>query len=98
MGDRICLTFTDGDERSPCLYAHWMGQRLLDKAAEFHAKYCGEIRSEPSNWMVNFISWLRKGAVEDGEYYLYPDEEHSCTPDDNGYWEMDTVTGEIREA
>lgn len=101
MGDRICLTFVSkepwGEERSPVLYAHWDGRDLLANATRFWAEHHGKVRSEPSNWMVNFVSWLREGAVEDGNYYLYPDEEHCCSPDDNGFWEFDTVTGEYRQ-
>lgn len=97
MGDRICLTFTDGSELSPVLYAHWAGMHLVELAREFWRDYHDEIRDEPSNFMVNFISWLRDGAVEDGDYYLYPDKDHSCSPDDNGYWVLDTRTGDCWE-
>ena len=101
MGDRICLTFVNGNdcfgERSPVLYAHWDGMCLIDAAKDFWQKYHDKIRSEPSNWMVNFICYLRDGNIEDGNYYLYPDEEHSCSPDDNGFWEFDTQTGECRQ-
>lgn len=98
MGDRICLTFVgDRDERSPVLYAHWDGEELIDMAREFHERYRNEIRKEASNWMVNFISWLREGQVADGCYYLYRNEECSCSPDDHGFWEMDIRTGEVRQ-
>jgi len=94
MGDRICLTFVKDNERSPVLYAHGAGKGLLDRAKEFWDLYHGLIRDEPSNWMVNFLSWLRNGRVIDGGHYLYPDKEHCCSPDDNGFWEFDTSTGE----
>lgn len=97
MGDRICLTFVNGEARSPVLYAHWDGKELLDRAGEFWEMYRGLIRTEPANWMVNFIIWLRDGDVIDGNYYLYPDEERSCSPDDHGFWEFDTSTGECRQ-
>lgn len=109
MGDRICLTFVSKkpyDERSPVLYAHWAGTQLIRDAQRFwelyieeekpdDSPYPGTIRTEPSNFMVNFLQWLLKGKVCDGDYYLYPDEEHCCSPDDNGFWELDTDTGEV---
>jgi len=98
MGDRICLSFVNDrwKERSPCLYAHWKGMDLIDAAESFWAEHSKNIRSEPSNVIVNFISYLRGGAVEDGQYYLYASEDTACSPDDNGYWEFDTGTGEAR--
>lgn len=99
MGDRICLSFVNDrmEERSPCLYAHWAGMSLLDSASDFWQSYHEEIRDEPSNVMVNFISWLREGKVLDGSYYLYQNEDCASSPDDNGYWELDTETGEFRK-
>jgi hypothetical protein len=96
MGDRICLTFTDGDEEfSPTLYAHWDGMGLLDVARGFWEAYHDKIRDEPSNFMYNFIAFISRGKVEDGNYYLYPSEDESCSPDDNGFWMMNTTNGKI---
>ena len=99
MGDRICLSFVNDNmkERSPCLYAHWAGMDLLEDAEAFWDEYHDKVRNEPSNVMVNFISYLRGGRVGDGSYYLYKDEGSACSPDDNGFWEFDTVTGEYRK-
>jgi len=93
MGDRICLTFTDGREISPTLYAHWKGMGLIEEAEAFWERYHDEIRDEPSNMMVNFISYLREGKIEDGGYYLYKSEDEASSPDDNGYWMLNTKTG-----
>ena len=99
MGDRICLTFIgDYDEKSPVLYAHWDGKELIKKAKEFWRLYHKRIRTEASNWMVNFLNWLREGVIADGEYYLYRNEDHCCSPDDRGYWEMDIRTGKAYQA
>lgn len=92
MGDRICLTFRWRDEESPVLYAHWDGMSLLTNAELFYGEYADKIRKEPSNWMVNFLNWLRDGRVVDGNYYLYNRGEE-CSPDDNGYWTFDLETG-----
>ena len=99
MGDRICLSFVNDEmhERSPCLYAHWAGIMLLDSAEAFWDCYNKEIRDEPSNVMVNFLNWLLQGKIMDGNYYLYKDEDHACSPDDNGFWEFDVVTGVCRK-
>lgn len=97
MGDRICLTFTDGYETSPTLYSHWHGMGLIELAEAFWARYHEEIRDEPSNMMVNFISYVREGKIEDGGLYLYANENEACEPDDNGYWIMNTETGCIRK-
>ena len=98
MGDRICLKFVDEDGiSSPILYAHWAGKSLIDKANTFYALYKGKTRAESSNWMVNFISWLRKGEVKDGGYYLYPNEDICDSPDDNGFYKMYLATGKVRK-
>ena len=97
MGDRICLTFTDGKEVSPTLYSHWHGLELIELAEAFYDRYHDEIRDEPSNMMVNFISYIREGKIEDGGLYLYKSEDEACSPDDNGYWMMNTKTGCIRK-
>lgn len=109
MGDRICLTFVDNSgERSPCLYSHWGGMTLIGEAEEFWKKYIQDrtpddsvcarpIRTEPSNFMVNFVSHLTGGEIHDGGLYLYPTSKDSCSPDDNGYWVMNTDTGEIAQ-
>lgn len=96
MGDRICLTFTDGKSFSPTLYSHWDGMDLIDWARDFYNIYCKEVRTEPENWMVNFIAYLTQGRVKDGNLYLYPCRDASASPDDNGYWMMNTKTGEIK--
>lgn len=95
MGDRICLTFTDGEEKSPTLYAHWDGYDLIESARDFYITFHDEIRDEPSNFMFNFVAFISNGNVQDGGYYLYPDENKSCSPDDNGFWMMDTTSGEV---
>ena len=102
MGDRICLTFVkkgNWNERSPVMYAHWDGKDLLDKAKAFFNEYIAshKVRDEPSNVMVNFICYLREGRIEDGNYYLYRDENTCCSPDDNGFWELDVETGDVRQ-
>jgi len=99
MGDRICLSFVNDkwQERSPCLYAHWRGMDLLTDAEDFWENNHEVIRNEPSNVMVNFVSYIREGRIEDGNYYLYSSEDTACSPDDNGYWEFDTGTGEYRK-
>lgn len=92
MGDRINLRFRYKDEVSPVLYSHWDGRSLLDRAEQFFNEYRGEIRREPSNWMVNFISFLREGCIGDGNLYLYADFD-GCCADDNGDWEFDLENG-----
>ena len=95
MGDRIAISFVNGRERSPVLYSHWRGRDLIEDVQTFWQEHHGSIRDEPSNMMVNFITYIRNGEVYDGGEYLYSDEEHCCSPDDNGFWEMDTRTGEV---
>ena len=99
MGDRICLSFVNDKykERSPCLYAHWDGMDLLKEVDAFWECNHEAIRDEPANVLVNFISYIREGKIVDGGYYLYQNEDCACSPDDNGFWEFDTETGEYRE-
>ena len=96
MGDRICLTIKDGEETSPTLYAHWMGKGLLKEFEMFLKRY-PNIRSEPSNLMVNFIIHLgiEMGGVRDGGLYIYPDLKHSSSPDDNGSYVYDVRKKEM---
>lgn len=96
MGDRIVVSFTDGTETSPALYAHWHGLGLLRKLGAFIAEYKDTVRNEPSNLMVNFVVYLRH-EPEDGGLYLYPTAEKAASPDDNGYWELNVNTWEIKK-
>lgn len=93
MGDRINLRFVNNSgEVSPVLYAHGDGMTLISDAVLFWTENKKKIRHEPSNWMVNFLSYIHGRDPYDGDYYLYADFD-GCSADDNGDWEFNTDTG-----
>lgn len=103
MGDRICLTFVNGRKKDGVtLYSHWLGRGLIEEAQDFWMRciHTGKVRDEPSNAMVNFLFYLETqelASLQDGDLYLYPSMKAACSPDDNGYWTMDTSTGRTKQ-
>lgn len=112
MGDRISISFTDGDDESVALFSHWGGADFLKSAEKFveelnnkvkYDAYDPATRREPQWMMVDFILWL--GMTQDGEANL-----HSSSPflylgkdgndgdnSDNGHWVVDVKTGKAKE-
>ena len=104
MGDRISISFKNGEDESVVFFSHWDGMELKG-AVE---KYVKELqtglnpngvepidRLEPETVMVDFIRWYLKdsGRVE-GNYYLGKNSEDGDNSD-NGHWTFDLVKGKF---
>jgi hypothetical protein len=71
MGNRISISFKNGDRESVALFSHWRGEKLIDEFKEYmielrrdcaKEKFIGTplARLEPQTVMVDFIRWLTK--------------------------------------
>ena len=75
MGDRISISFVNGDQKSPAFFSHWAGTSLLDSVETYLDELRGEIdamehpngqpldRLEPGTVMVDFIRWVAECEV-----------------------------------
>ena len=41
MGDRVSISFSDGDHESVAFFSHWDGMSLVENAQEFTKKELG---------------------------------------------------------
>ena len=96
MGDRICVTIIDNvGDKSPVLYAHEAGYTIINELNRFYRHKRGDIGMEPSNAMVNFISWLLNGECTDGDISIFNEGEEPF-PEDEGYFYFNMDTGEVK--
>ena len=70
MGDRISISFVNGDWKSPAFFSHWQGITLLEDVEDYLSQLRGELdtlehpnsqpldRLEPGTVMVDFIRWM----------------------------------------
>ena len=70
MGDRISISFVNGDWKSPALFSHWQGITLLEDVEDYLVQLRGELdslehpnsqpldRLEPGTVLVDFIRWM----------------------------------------
>jgi hypothetical protein len=69
MGDRVSVSFANGDEESVVLFAHWGGMAFAETAKQYADDLCVEMltlprigtwplsRLEPNTVMVDFIRY-----------------------------------------
>jgi hypothetical protein len=107
MGDRVSISFVDGQDESIALFAHWGGRKFprlaekyikeLDKDVPKGSMYPLE-RREPNIVMVDFVKWL----VDTGYFgdervmssYYFGATCDDGDNSDNGHWKIDVNTGE----
>ena len=75
MGDRISISFVNGNRQSPAFFSHWAGTSLLDSVEAYLDELRGEIdareypnsdpleRLEPGTVMVAFRRWIAECEV-----------------------------------
>ena len=75
MGDRISISFVNGNRQSPAFFSHWAGTSLLDSVEAYLNELREEIdamehpnsepldRLEPGTVMVDFIRWIAECEV-----------------------------------
>lgn len=101
MGDRISISFRNGEDTSVALFHHWGGMDFLDRAKEFvdelrtkkeGKEYMPLDRLEPSIVMVQFIHVYTAENYGDDEIesslYLGKDGNDGDNSD-NGHFEID---------
>jgi hypothetical protein len=106
MGDRISISFKNGDEESVALFSHWGGKVFLNEALRYVKQLKMYIekqdkngvyplsRLEPRTVMVDFIKSLTenmKGRV-DSDLYIGKNGDDGDNSD-NGHFIIDLVTG-----
>jgi len=98
MGNRISISFKNGNDESVYLFSHWDGMDFKKDALKFVDELYKSIntecngavsnpisRLEPNTVMINFINWkFPKGLIK-GNYYLGKDEEDGDNSD-NGHF------------
>jgi hypothetical protein len=95
MGNRVSISFRNGDEESVALFSHWDGMSLVDKAKKYVQKLhrerkAGTVlmpldRMEPRTVMVDFIRHMTKNmGTIDSNYYLGVDDSDGDNGD-NGH-------------
>lgn len=101
MGDRISISFKNGDDESVALFSHWDGEDFLDKVNEYlnvlkelietdNDANCTKImplgRLEPSTVMVDFIRYtFLTHGTIAGNYYLGKDKDDGDNSDNGHY-------------
>jgi hypothetical protein len=104
MGDRVSISFRNGDMESVSLFSHWDGISFVERARNYIEKLkkrnpskerCMPLqRMEPRTLMVDFIRDLTRDLkLVDSNYYLGTDHMDGDNSD-NGHHVID-VTGDV---
>jgi len=100
MGNRVSVSFKNGDRESVALFHHWGGMEFVEEARGYILKLHEEVagkqtepldRCDPQTVMVDFISrCATKGERISRSIYLGKDD---CDGDnsDNGHFALDLV-------
>jgi hypothetical protein len=101
MGDRISISFKNGEDESVALFSHWRGKDLLNDALQYlrdlkeevKGKSCEPLeRLEPGTVMVDFIRDLTKDEKRiTSDLYLETDSSKGDNSD-NGHFTIDLNT------
>jgi hypothetical protein len=104
MGDRISISFRNGERESITFFSHWNGRSLLEKVEEFYKELSDHLegwdkwsvplsRLEPDTVIINFIVWgLGDSLWIDSNYYLGKNQ-YDGDNSDNGHWVFDLQKG-----
>lgn len=94
MGDRVSISFRNGEEESVALFSHWGGMVFVKAAKEYVKnlkKWAGKEeveplqRLEPDTVMVDFIRHITDGQKRvKGNLYISR-SEHEGDNSDNGH-------------
>ena len=95
MGDRVSISFKNGDDESVTLFSHWGGQEFVEKAKAYARELTAERKAnnqhgpldrlEPHTVMVDFIRYVTKDKKRvESDLYLGKDETEGDNSD-NGH-------------
>ena len=104
MGDRVSVSFRNGDEESVVLFSHWGGMAFVECAKDYVRRLKPEAekagmtwplyRLEPCTVMVDFLRELTAGMARvQSNYYLCRSPQDGDNSD-NGHFSIDLQTGE----
>jgi hypothetical protein len=102
MGNRVSISFINGDEESVALFSHWDGVTLAEEAKNYVKLLKSELtpdkvvlpldRLEPNTVMVDFIKTFMNKELGDkrvaSNYYLGKDGNDGDNSD-NGHFKID---------
>lgn len=102
MGDRVSVSFSNGNEESVVLFSHWGGRGFLNATQEYveSLKLCTNEdkvhdpldRLEPSTVMVDFIRWLTTETKRVGSNLYLGKTPNDGDNSDNGHWTLDLLS------
>lgn len=106
MGDRVSISFKNGDQESVALFSHWGGMEFVKHARNYADNLVWSRkervdplgRLEPETVMVDFISRYTRGTEVKSNLYLGKNKEDgdNC---DNGHHVIDLgKIAELKEA
>ena len=105
MGNRVSISFWDGQVESVAFFSHWDGKRLCAAAREYIKSlgpYSKDNKIEPldrreaGTVMVNFVSWYLGGKPSPSNYYFGSMDNPMCGDNsDNGHFKIDSKTGNV---
>ena len=107
MGDRVSISFKNGNDESVTLCSHWGGYEFVKTAERYTRKLLKESkkngeslpldRLEPETVMVDFIREITKEEKRvDSDLYIVP-TPNDCDNSDNGHFVIDLLTGEAEK-
>ena len=96
MGDRVSISFKNGDDESETLFSHWGGQEFVEKAKAYARELTAERKAnnqhgppdrlEPNTVMVDFIRYVTKDKKRvESDLYLGKDETEGDNGDNGHY-------------
>lgn len=94
MGDRVSISFVNGNDESVTLFSHWQGKDFV-KRAKAYVKTISPFngndplgRGEPNTVMVDFIRHITKNESQiRSDLYLGKDENEGDNSD-NGHFKI----------
>ena len=107
MGDRISISFKNGDEESVALFSHGWGMLLADEARDYAWEHVlwsfsqpqngagPSQRLEPATVLVNFIRFLADSSPEPQEDFHLGRNSEDGDNSDHGHYAIDL--GDIAE-
>jgi len=98
MGDRISITFTDGEDESVVLFHHWGGIEFKKVVENYYKKLPKNDntpfgRREPNIIMVDFIRWITKDDERANDSIYLEKDSWNGDNSDNGHWVFNLKTG-----